>query len=204
MDREELIDEIIKLEWPMFSSVKNAGGVASCQLKPETFRIMRSSQHNTWNDALLKSYYNDLREATENGRNLMTEKYARMMERTFPDEYEKIKETLPPLDAETCGLIDEIVGVHLDWKENLDSRYPNLSDRGRPLRSVQDAFGMPSVETYMRAELQTLSPATIHLYHAETMRKQRQGISEAEENLLNQVRQYGYKSLEEANSRLSR
>lgn len=204
MERKELIDEIIKLEWPMFSGVKNAGGVASCQLDPQTFRIMRSSQHNTWSDALLESYYNDLREATKNGRNLMTEKYARMMERTFPDEYVKIKDKLPPIDDEARKLVDEIVDIHVNWKEDLDARYPNLSDRGRPLRTVQDVYGMPSLETYMRAELRTLSPETIRLYHAETKRKQKEGVSEAAENLLNQVRQYGFNSLDEANAHFAR
>lgn len=42
--RDELMSEIIKLEWDMFSHVSNVGGPASCQMRPDTFKIMRKSQ----------------------------------------------------------------------------------------------------------------------------------------------------------------
>ena len=41
--RDELMSEIIKLEWDMFSHVSNVGGPASCQMRPDTFKIMRKS-----------------------------------------------------------------------------------------------------------------------------------------------------------------
>ena len=62
----------------------------------------------------------------------------------------------------------------------------------------EDRPGLPSVETYTREELQTCSPRTISLYHAATMKRIERGENEAEENLLNQVRQYGFASLEDA------
>lgn len=88
--RDELMSEIIKLEWDMFSHVSNVGGPASCQMRPDTFKIMRKSQAATWSDELLASYLEDLKTATREGRNIMTEKYARMMESTFPEEYRKL------------------------------------------------------------------------------------------------------------------
>ena len=75
--RDELMSEIIKLEWDMFSHVSNVGGPASCQMRPDTFKIMRKSQAATWSDELLASYLEDLKTATREGRNIMTEKYAR-------------------------------------------------------------------------------------------------------------------------------
>ena len=45
--RDELMSEIIKLEWDMFSHVSNVGGPASCQMRPDTFKIMRKSQAAT-------------------------------------------------------------------------------------------------------------------------------------------------------------
>ncbi|MFQ8737768.1 MAG: hypothetical protein ACLSAH_18705 [Bilophila wadsworthia] len=39
---------------------------------------------------------------------------------------------------------------------------------------------------------------TISLYHSATMKRAERGENEAEENLLNQVRQYGFASLEDA------
>lgn len=205
MDHKELVDKIVAIEWPMFFGVNNAGGKASCQMDPATFHIMRESQYNAWSDELLQSYLNDLEEARKAGRNIMTEKYGRMMEYTAPDEYARIKDRLPVIDPEVKKLVDEIVGVHLRWKEELDRKYPNLSDRGRPLRSKDDnRFGQPSLETYMRAELQSLSPKSAALYHKETMDRLEQNRSEAEENLLNQVKQYGFTSLEEANDHIAR
>ena len=53
--RDELMSEIIKLEWDMFSHVSNVGGPASCQMRPDTFKIMRKSQAATWSDELLAS-----------------------------------------------------------------------------------------------------------------------------------------------------
>ena len=94
--RDELMSEIIKLEWDMFSHVSNVGGPA-CQMRPDTFKIMRKSQAATWSDELLASYLEDLKTATREGRNIMTEKYARMMESTFPEEYRKLAASLRPV-----------------------------------------------------------------------------------------------------------
>ena len=101
--RDELMSEIIKLEWEMFSHVSNVGGPASCQMRPDTFKIMRKSQAATWSDELLASYLEDLKAATRDGRNIMTEKYARMMESTFPEEYRKLAASLRPSTGKPCG-----------------------------------------------------------------------------------------------------
>ena len=45
-------------------------------MRPDTFKIMRKSQAATWSDELLASYLEDLKTATREGRNIMTEKYA--------------------------------------------------------------------------------------------------------------------------------
>lgn len=200
MEKDDLIKDIVDIEWPMFSSVNNVGGKAACQMDPITFKIMRVSQYKNWSDELLKSWLNDLRKAKGEGRNLASEKYARMMERTFPEEFEQLKNRLPPIPEETLNKIDEIINIHLDWKQALDNRYPFLSDRGRPLRSSEDVkYSTPSLETYMRSELRTYSPETIDLYHAETLRRKAENRSEAEENLLNQVKEYDFKDLDAAN-----
>lgn len=200
MNKDKIIKEIIDIEWPMFAGVNNAGGKASCQMDPETFRIMRTSQYLAWSEELLNAYLQNLKDAKDNGRNLMSEKYGRMMEKTFPEEYKQIAHRLPQVDPEVKRLVNEIVHTHIDWKEELDKKYPFLADRGRPLHSSEETlYGTPSLETYMRSELQNLSLPTISLYHAETMRRKAEGRSEAEENLANQVRQYGFENLEAAN-----
>ena len=151
--RDELMSEIIKLEWDMFSHVSNVGGPASCQMRPDTFKIMRKSQAATWSDELLASYLEDLKTATREGRNIMTEKYARMMESTFPEEYRKLAASLPPVDKETLQKIEEIVAINVGWKAELFDRYPRLSGKGRPLRTSEDSTGETSFETYLRGDV---------------------------------------------------
>ena len=187
--RDELMSEIIKLEWDMFSHVSNVGGPASCQMRPDTFKIMRKSQAATWSDELLASYLEDRKAATREGRNIMTEKYARMMESTFPEEYRKLAASLPPVDKETLQKIEEIGAINVGWKAELFDRYPRLSGKGRPLRTSEDSTGETSFETYLRGELKTYSARTITLLHELTLRQQQDGVNGAALNLLNQVQQ---------------
>ena len=109
MNKDELIDAIVQIEWPMFAGVNNEGGKAACQMDLATFRIMRISQSSAWGEELLESCLADLRAAQNQGRNLMTEKYARMMKTTFPDEYPAIEKSLPPLDPAAARQIEDIV-----------------------------------------------------------------------------------------------
>ena len=91
------IDTIIEYEWDMFTNATNAGGRASCQDDRPTFVIMRRAQHEVWAPDTLESYLEDLKAARADGVNLVAIKYARMMEVTFPEEYEQLKSKLPPL-----------------------------------------------------------------------------------------------------------
>ena len=129
MNKDELIDAIVQIEWPMFAGVNNEGGKAACQMDLATFRIMRISQYSAWGEELLESCLADLRAAQNQGRNLMTEKYARMMKTTFPDEYPAIEKSLPPLDPAAARQIEDIVACHVQWKTALDQKYPHLGDR---------------------------------------------------------------------------
>ena len=48
----------------------------------------------SWPDELLLSFLSDLKEAQINGRNLITEKYGRMMQSTAPEKYEQLKKDM--------------------------------------------------------------------------------------------------------------
>ena len=95
MTKEEIIAKIIAIEWKMFQDVPNIGGTAPCQEERQTFEIMRLSQAASWSEEALASYLDDLTEALKQERNLMTEKYARMMESTSPAEYARIEHLVP-------------------------------------------------------------------------------------------------------------
>ncbi len=199
---EDLVNRIVEIEWEMFQNVPNIGGRASCQEDAKTFRIMRSSQGLSWSEAALESYLADLHEAEREGRNLLTEKYARMMKSTAPMEYARMEHLLPGLSPEVLHLIDEIMEIVLEWEEELSRRYPYLVKRGRPIRSAQDKGLVTSLETYMRGELATYSERTLRLL-LETFAKQRaDNVNGSETVLHHMVRQYGYGSAEEANRKL--
>jgi hypothetical protein len=196
--KEQTIQEIVDLEWDMFSGVNNGGGKASCQEDFVTFKIMRASQAEAWNDEVLQSYLNDLVLAKSQNRNLMTEKYARMMQTTFPEEYQKIAGILPCVDDQTLDLIEKIIEVNLKWKVETAGKYPNLANRGRAIYTKEDAYNATSFETYLRGELQTYSPATIQLYYDMTVAYRNRGENLEDVYLLNTVTKYGYTSLEQA------
>lgn len=202
--KKDLIDKIVAKEWDMFQTVANVGGRAACQDNFETFSIMRSSQANGWSEAALSSYLDDLTDAQENGRNLLTEKYARMMEYTAPQDYSRMQDHLPPLDQETRSLIDWIVQVNLAWEEELNQKFPYIRRRGRPAYSTCDAPHVTSIETYLRGELATYSPRTLALCYQNILEQKAANINGAGLVLAATMRRYGYSSLDAANEAIKK
>ena len=197
--RENLIAKVVDLEWDMFQNVKNVDERASCQEDPKTFEIMRSSQFESWPEATLESYLEDLKEANKKEINLISEKYARMMRSTSPSHYAKIEHLLQPLDPDKQKLIEKAVKIVLEWEEELVKKYPYILRKGRPLHSSLDGPLVTSVETYLRGELSTYSRKTLELHYEHLMNEKSQNINASEITLESMVRKYGYKSLEEAN-----
>jgi hypothetical protein len=197
--REDMIDRIIEAEWKMFQAVSNIGGKAACQDDWKTFRIMRAGQSASWPDAMLESYLDDISEAERSGRNLLTEKYARMMRSTSPLEYGRMKHLLPTVDPNAVELIEQIVKTILEWEQELLEKYPYIFKRRRPLFSTADSAGVTSMETYLRGELATYSLRTLELYLDHIQKEQSQNINGSAITLLSMIKQYGFASLEEAN-----
>ncbi|MDY6880192.1 MAG: DUF4125 family protein [Desulfatiglans sp.] len=203
-DKIKTIEKILQIEWNMFSRVQNVGGKASCQEDPKAFEIMRSSQFMTWSNDCLESYLDDLNKALKEGRNLPTEKYARMMRFNAPDEYQKVKEMLPVLDEEILDLVDKIVAIELVWQEEFIDKYPSISGRGRPIYSRDDSPLAVSIETYLRGELETYSLNTLKAYFRDIVDKMSKDINGSELVHEHQVRRYGYGSLDEAEAALGK
>lgn len=201
---KELIDQVVALEWQLFQNVANVGGRAACQDNHETFSVMRSSQITAWSAVVLDSYLRDLTEAKAQGRNLLTEKYARMMEFTAPGEYARIQHHLPQLEQQALLLIERIVEIHMAWNAEISDRFPDIRKRGRPASSTGDMLNITSVETYLRGELATYSPRTLELYYQNALEQKDQNINGAQIVLDAMVQQYGFLSLAEANKAMKR
>ncbi len=200
--RHSLTDRVISLEWDMFQAVQNIGGRASCQDDRASFQIMRRSQFESWSEPPLESYWEDLLEAGRTGRNLISEKYGRMMSSTSPGEYARIEHFLPPLSEEVHGIIEKITGTILEWEEELIRKYPYILRRSRPLRTSMDSSRVTSLETYLRGELATYSRKTLELYYEHLLEERAGKINGPEITLRFLAGQYGYKSLEEAERKM--
>jgi len=120
-----------------------------------------------WSEATLESYLSDLEEAKEAGRNLMTEKYARM------------ENLITSLDPEVPPLLDKIVEAECKWVEELLQKYPGTK-LARPIYSWQDTPYATSSETYSRGELATYSKRTLELYWADTLDMQSKELNRIE------------------------
>ncbi|MDO4665245.1 MAG: DUF4125 family protein [Actinomycetaceae bacterium] len=195
--RMGLIDEIVAGEWEMFHTVKNIGGPAQCQSQQQTFQIMRRAQFRTWGKKALGSYLEDVKRAQIQGRNLMTEKYGRMMAVTHPDEFERIAPMLPPPTLQVLEMASKIASYHEVWDKEAASMYPFIRANGRPFDG-EGAQEQASADTYMRAELLTYSAETLLylLKDVETAANSNRNL--VIEQLAATVKQYGWANIDEA------
>lgn len=201
MDKNTLIENIIFLEWKQFQATQNEGGRASCQDDFETFNIMRQSQYLAWYDDVLESYYQDILEAEKKPWNLVTEKYARMMESTAPDEYKQLEDKLPKLSQERINKQEKIISKRVQWEEEFAKKYPALHDTARPIHTSEDTTWETSFETYERGELSTYSDKTVDLYLKMVQDMDDRGVNLSEITVSYMVKFYGYDSLEQANKK---
>ena len=197
MERKDYINDILGREWEMFQKVQNTGGRASCQDDPNSFRIMRGSQFEAWNDAMLASYQQDLIRAEEEGRNLLTEKYGYMMKWTHPEEYRYIQEQLPPVSEEKMQVIELILAIEIKQTKKFREMYPYLGRCGRPLTEAENDGGT-SVETYSRGELMTYSLDTLKQYLLHICKLEQSKILFPLKVMKATVLASGYLSLDEA------
>jgi len=166
-----LLNNIIKFELDMFEQVRTSEP-SLCKERPETFRAMRGMTHSVLSTETLQSYLGDLQKAKAEGRNLLTEKYARMDNR------------IPPL--KTNRFIDDIVKLESRWMRELSQKYPH-SFRG----------GSGSFELYLSSELETYSDETLKLYFGNVSRAEKEGGNLAEERYTILSQQIGYSSIDE-------
>lgn len=198
-ETEQLIFNIAQTEWELFQNVQNTGGRASCQNDPDTFFKMRMSQWMIYSKETLESYMEDLKSSMAQGRNLIFEKYGFMMETTYPEEFEEIKGHLPEVSSDSQKMIDEMAEIHVKWDKEVYEKYPNIRENGRVFRSSEDSvYNGSSSESYLKGEYKTYSEKTVKLIYEQVKQAEAAGENLLERIIENEVKFYGYKSLEDA------
>lgn len=185
--KQKLIKQIVKIELEMFLSV-NSKGRASCQENPEGFKFYRMIMFAEWSIDTLTSYLQDLKSANDEGKNLITLKYARM------------EGLIPVLNDNP--LIEKIVDLNVFWVKDLVKRYPNLHRNARPVE--EDRPGVTSTKTYCRGEMETYSDTTLENYYDDLLQYLDRGENPMEKRCLAMVAASGYSSLDAAEEALSR
>ena len=168
--RKELLDNIIEFEFDMFERVRTSEP-SLCKERPETFRAMRGMTHSVLSTKTLQSYLEDLQKAKAEGRNLLTEKYARMDNR------------IPPLKLNP--IIDDIVEIESRWIEELSRKYPHTFKH------------RPGFKIYLYGDLETYSDETLKLYYGDVSRAEKEGRNLTEERYMKLTKKLGYGSIDE-------
>ncbi|MBO6207649.1 MAG: DUF4125 family protein [Lachnospiraceae bacterium] len=200
--KAQLTEAIIKTEWEQFDKTKNEGGRASCQDNWNTFSVMRRSQYLTWPEELLASFYTDLKAAEAEGRNLITEKYGRMMESTAPERYNEIKAYFPELSEERKKIQEEIIKIQVNWMEQFAKEYPKMAGNARVIHTSEDTEAETSYETYLRGEIGTYSDATLLLYGRFIASLAQESKNLAYETMNNTAQLLGYEGVADAEKKL--
>ena len=91
------------------------------------------------------------------GWNLISEKYASMMDVNDPIVYLKVKDFLPFIDEQRKLIQEEIIKIQVKWMEEFANQYPKLAYNARSIRSEDDEIDNTSYETYLRGEISTYS-----------------------------------------------
>ncbi|MCM1467626.1 MAG: DUF4125 family protein [Alistipes sp.] len=202
MSKEEKVDMIVELEWKEFDKVQNEGGRADCQDDWDTFMVMRKSQYLTWTEEMLGEYLWYFNECMKEGRNLITEKYGRMMESTVPWEYENIKDKLPALSEERKAVMEAVIRIQVGWMEEFAGEFPRMAGNARSIHTSEDRVFNTSYETYLRGELGTYSEELMGMYGRFVADLAKEGKNLARMTMENTAKLYGYASLEAAEKSL--
>ena len=130
----------------------------------------------------MAAYIIELRKAKREGRNLITEKYARM------------DNLIPPIN--TNPVIDKIVEIEAQWQEAIRKKYPGLY--ARTCRSTDQTDDGSNFSIYLRCELETYGDVALDIYYEWVDQAHRAGMNYSLTMLNHIALTSGFKSIEEA------
>ncbi|MCI5642835.1 DUF4125 family protein [Peptoniphilus sp. SGI.035] len=181
--RDETLKKIVINEWNFFTNVNNIGKRAFCQDNSFTFIYSRLCYWSIYNDIILTSYLSDLISAKKDNRNLLTEKYAYMMQYSEPEYFNKIKKFLPNISKRKNTLVNSIMLIYMYWEEDVRKNEPKLLDNNRDLYDSSQSAANTTIENYFKGELYSYSETTLNLILKYYLSAYQKGINLVEKNL---------------------
>ena len=158
-DLLEGLERVVALEWEQFDAVLGMNGRAGCQDDLRRFSAYRCAQYLAFPHGLIPRVLAELEQAELSGRNLVEEKYARMMAATDPAEFNRTWANALPLTSAvkrgTLGQLRELLAPALAQAAR------ELPQAHRHARPDVSSPGAVSALDYFLAELEGYSLSTI-------------------------------------------
>ena len=158
-DLLEGLERVVALEWEQFDAVLGLNGRAGCQDDLRHFSAYRCAQYLAFPHGLIPRVLAELEQAELSGRNLVEEKYARMMAATDPAEFNRTWANALPLTSAvkrgTLGQLRELLEPALAQAARA------LPQTHRHARPDVSSAGAVSALDYFLAELEGYSLSTI-------------------------------------------
>lgn len=177
--KQKVIHAIVNQELEFFRDMKTEEPVPENTLP--ALRRMRWMTYSVLSEDTLSLLLRDLKEAKENGRNTMIEKYA-LMEGLIPD-------------IQDNPIIRKIALQETKWQEEIAIRY------SKALRN-HDA-NRPLFQHYMECEMQSWSPEALLSYYSDILTALEEGVNLAEKRYDNLYASLGKGSLKEVDDSMS-
>lgn len=151
--------ELVQLEWVHFDTVQGMSGRAACQDDAVGFFVHRVAQYLSFPRESIMAVRDDVVAADAAGRNVIREKYARMMEATDPVAF--ARDWSGRLEASSpvkCCVLDEIEGT---LRSMLDIAQCELPATAQHVRGSITQPKLISSIGYYVCEIQSYSLSTL-------------------------------------------
>ena len=157
-----LCSELVALEWNQFDQVKNLGSRANCQDNLLSFLIMRLAQYLPLPIDLIESLIHEHTKGIDEGRNLVEEKYARMMRETDPKLFNALwRDRLETASPVKTALLESVIILLQEMQEELE-KLKSTNEHARPKLTQGNNI---SALAYMKSELESYSYASLRQIH---------------------------------------
>lgn len=155
-----MLHELLDTEWLHFDVVNGIAGRAECQDNAIGFFIYRTAQYMSFPRETLACVHDDVLAADAAGRNVIREKYARMMERTDPAEFDRIwRGKLEEISSVKQGVLDSIEQTLRAMLEDAAGTMPASTKHARG--TISRAELVSSIDYYI-CEISSYSLNTLY------------------------------------------